>query len=370
MGCKRILQVVSTLNRGGIESMIMNLYRKVDREKIQFDFIVQRDPNGAFSDEIKALGGRIYKAPHYDIVNDFQYKKWWREFFQTHKEYKVIHSHSYTFASIHLKIANRYGLKTIVHSHTAAFPKGLKGVIHWFYQRNVAEIPDYLFSCSDKAGKWLYGKNCKERKNYILLKNAVDTDKYIYNENTRQQLRKEFGIENRFVVGHIGSFSEPKNHSYLIEVFNSISKNRKDAVLLLVGGGVFEKRIKAQIDSLGLGEKVIFAGVRTDVNKLLQAIDCFVFPSLYEGLPVSVIEAQAAGLPCFISDRVTDEVCVTDLVEMLSIDEEPTVWSEKILAKANGFVRENMKEQIAKSGYDIESTAKWLTEFYINCEGE
>ncbi len=368
--CKRILQVVSTMNRGGLESMLMSLYRNIDRKKIQFDFVVHTDEKGSFDDEILSLGGKIYHAPRYTVLNGFQYKNWWKSFFLSHKEYQIIHSHTYSIASIQLPIAKRNGLTTIVHCHSSSTGTGIKGKIKTVLQRDVGAAADYLFSCSQKAGEWLFGKDCREKENYFLLKNAVKTDMFVFDENIRTEIREELQISDKFVIGNVGRIDALKNHSYLLEVFKAILEKKENAKLLLVGDGILREQIEKKAEELNIRDKVIMTGVRTDVNKLLQAMDCFVFPSLREGLPVTVVEAQAAGLPCFISDRVTDEVCVTDLVEMLSIDEEPTVWSEKILAKASGFVRENMKEQIAKSGYDIESTAKWLTEFYINCEGE
>lgn len=365
--CQRILQVVTIMNRGGIENMLMSLYRNIDRNKIQFDFIVHRREKGDFDDEILALGGKIHYAPPYIFSNHYSYKKWWYDFFKTHNEYKIIHSHAYSIASIHLNIAKKYNLTTIVHSHSSSTGNGIKGKLKKLLQLNIENIPDYLFTCSDKAGEWLYGKDCKARSNYFLLKNAIPTDKYTFNKDIRHKVRKAFNIEDKYVIGHVGSFGLPKNHKYLIEIFKKISETKPNAVLLLIGDGNLRPEIENQIRELEILDKVIMTGIRTDVNEMLQAMDCFVFPSIYEGLPVTVIEAQAAGLPCFISDNITKEVVITDLVKCLPINVEPDLWAEEILKSETPYGNDT-KEQIIKSGYDIDTTTEWLSDFYKNNE--
>lgn len=368
--CIRILHTVGIMHRGGIENMIMQLYRNIDRDKIQFDFVVHSDKEADFNDEIRALGGKIYSAPRYNVLNHMQYKKWWNDFFKSHKEYKIIHGHIYSVASIYLKIAKKYGLTTIVHSHNTSSGEGVKALVQSMVQRNLNKIPDYLFACSDKAGEWLYGKDCKQRNNYILFNNALDAEKYVFNDQIRKKMRSELHLVDEFVVGHIGRFAMQKNHPYLLDIFKEILQRNENSVLLLVGDGAMRKAIEDKAEKIGIKDNVIMTGVRPDVNELLQAMDCFVFPSLYEGLPVTVIEAQAAGLPCFISNNITEEVCVTDLVEMMSIDEKPMVWAEKILKLLADMERYDTKQKISDAGYDIHTTAKWLTEFYIEKQGE
>ncbi len=366
----RVLLVLGRLNRGGAESMIMNLYRSVDREKVQFDFVIHTKEHCEFTDEVTELGGRIYSAPRYNVKNHLTYKKWWNTFFKTHPEYKVIHGHMYSIASIYLKIANKYGLKTISHSHTSSAKTGFSGVVKRIIQAPLKNIPDWLFACSDNAGRWLYGENAGKRKNYILLKNAIHSKKYIYTPETAEKIRKELGIENKFIVGHIGRMFPGKNHPYLLEVFKAYSQKNQNSVLLLVGDGPSRKEIEDKAQSLGIREKVIFTGVRSDVNEVLQAMDFFVFPSIYEGLPVTVIEAQAAGLPCLISDSVTDEVCITNLVTRYSLSNSPEMWAEKIDELSKLAKREDMSTEIANAGYDIKTTSKWLQNFYIENAGK
>lgn len=366
----RVLQVLGRLNRGGAESMIMNLFRGVDREKVVFDFVIHTKEHCDFTDEVLRLGGRIYSAPRYNVKNHFAYKKWWNNFFKEHSEYKVIHGHMYSIASIYLKIAKKYGLKTISHSHTSSAKTGFSGMVKRIIQAPLKNIPDWLFACSDNAGRWLYGENVGKRDNYILLKNAIDSQRYIYTPETAEKIRKELGIEDKFVVGHIGRMFPAKNHPYLLEVFKAFLQKNQNSVLLLVGDGPSRKEIEEKAQSLDISEKVIFTGVRSDVNELLQAMDFFVFPSLYEGLPVTVIEAQATGLRCLISDTVTDEVCITDLVTRYSLNNLPEMWADKIEELSKRKDRDNMSKEIADSGYDINTTAEWLQNFYIENAGK
>ena len=368
-GCMRVLHVVSVMDRGGIENMIMNLYRNIDRNKIQFDFVVHHTKKGDFDDEIKMLGGNIYYAPHFNVYNIFSYKKWWIEFFEKNQEYRIIHSHTYSIASIQHKIAKKFGLKTIVHSHSTKNSRDIKGIVYCYLQKKVMDESDYLFACSKKAGEWLYGMGCEKINNYYTLNNAIDSKKYIFNQSIKFKLLEEFDLNGKFVVGHVGNFTIPKNHLYLIDIFSEIHKKEPKSVLLLVGDGNLRKKIENKIAQLGLKDSVLLLGVRNDVNELLQVMDCFVFPSLYEGLPVSVIEAQAAGLKCFISNNITDEVCITDLVERISINIHAKEWADKIL-DTKSFVHKNKRQDVISAGYDIHSTAQWLTQFYMNIIGE
>ncbi len=362
---KRILQVLGRLNRGGAENMVMNLYRAVDREKVQFDFIIHTDKHCDFTDEVLSLGGRIYSAPRYNVKNHFAYKKWWNKFFSEHPEYKVIHGHMYSIASIYLKIAKKYGLMTISHSHSSSAKSGIAGKVRLLTQRPLRNIPDWLFACSGLAGEWLYGKDVKKRENYVLLQNAIDTDKYVYNSETEKEVRTEFNLGEKFVVGHVGRIFAPKNHRYLLQVFGEIKKQKPDAHLMIVGTGPMEDKVKGWVKEFGIEDSVTMTGVRSDVNCVMQSFNCFVFPSLYEGLPVTVVEAQTASLPCFVSDTVTDEVCLTELVTMLSIEKAPKEWADIILEKTASFNRTDTKQLIIDAGYDIATTAEWLQEFYL-----
>ena len=360
--CIRVLQVVSIMNRGGIENMLMNLYRNIDKNKVQFDFVVHRNIEGDFDKEIEDLGGKIYQAPRYNVFNHFGYLKWWNTFFKNHTEYKIIHSHAYAIASIHLKVAKKFGLKTIVHSHSSSAGKGIKARMKTLLQKRIADIPDYLFSCSDKAGEWLFGYNAIAKPNYFLLKNAIDTNKFIYNEKTRVQLKETFGLTDELVIGHVGNFTEPKNYPFILKICQELISRNSNSKLLLIGNGPLFESVQKQAKELGIIDHIIFTGSRTDVYDVLQVLDFFVFPSLFQGLPVTVIEAQASGLKCFISERITNEVCITNLVTQLPI-QNASIWAEQILFNV-GYIRKDTKNEISLAGYDIKSTADWLTSFY------
>lgn len=362
----RVLQVLGRLNRGGAESMIMNLFRGVDREKIVFDFVIHTKEHCDFTDEILSLGGRIYSAPRYNGRNHFAYKKWWNNFFKEHSEHKVIHGHMYSIASIYLKIAKKYGLITIAHSHTSSAKTGFSGMIKRIIQAPLKNIPDWLFACSDNAGRWLYGKNVGKRKNYILLKNAIEMQKYVCSPEISGKIRSELDIEDKFVVGHIGRMVPAKNHPYLLDVFKEFLQINENSVLLLVGDGPSRKEIEKKAQFLGIHEKVIFTGVRSDVNEVLQAMDCFVFPSLYEGLGIVVIEAECLGLPCFINESLPEELYINENIYGISLKKTPKEWAKIISEKRDSKISEEVaKENVKNAGYDINVTAKMLENFYI-----
>lgn len=361
----RILHVLGRLDIGGAETMIMNLYRNIDRTKVQFDFVVHTKNKGDYEDEVRALGGRIYSVPSYTVKNHSKYKKVWNDFFHEHKEYKIIHGHVRSTASIYLKIANKYGLLTIAHSHNTSSGKGLSAFVKNTLQYPIRNTADYLFACSEFAGNWLFGESAYKRPNFFLLKNAIDVEQFIYNEEVRNDKRKELNLEGKFVIGNVARFHPQKNHTFLIDVFKKVHDKNKNTALMLVGRGSLQPQIKEKVDSLGLKDNVIFTGVRSDIPDLLQAMDVFFMPSLYEGLPVTLVEAQASGLKCIVSDTITSEVSVTDLVNYTSLDESPDYWAESILSVNNDLGRKDMRGEIVASGYDIKESARWLEYFYL-----
>ena len=356
----RVLQVVGILNCGGAESMIMNLYRNIDREKVQFDFIVHSNEEGMYDREVKALGGMIYHCPRFSGKNLTVYRKWWKCFFQEHPEYQVLHSHMRSYAALYFPIASKFGIKTIIHSHSTSNGDGIQALV-----KNVMQMPlryqaDYLMACSQIAGIWLYGEKACNSSKYVFLPNAVDVEKYKMNDVIRSQYRKELGVEEKLVFGHIGRFHESKNHPFLLKVFAEIYKKNKNAVLLLIGDGELRGMVEETIKELQIGEAVILLGLRRDVAELLQAIDMLLFPSVWEGLPVTVIEAQAAGVPCIISDNITTDVDITELVHRLPIT-DTTNWEKLALS---GLQKKDVSEEVKQSGFDVKESAKMLQTFY------
>lgn len=356
----RILQVVTHMNRGGLETMLMNYYRHIDRTEIQFDFLTHRCYSGDYGDEIKSLGGKIY---HMSTLNPFsrEYKTDLSLFFEKHPEYQIIHVHQDCMSSVVLKEAKKHNVRVrIAHSHNSSQDKNLKYPIKLFYRHFIPKYATYLLSCGEDAGKWMF---CGEK--FEVLNNAIDAKKYIFNQEKRNKIRDLWGIsKDELLVGHVGRFSPPKNHFFLIEIFASILK-RINAKLILVGDGKLRTQIEEKVKEMGLQDRIILCGVRGDVADLLQAMDVFVFPSHYEGLPVTMIEAQAAGLPCLISDKVSSECIITDLVQQISLNAGAEVWAQKAIALAKNMRRKNTYELIKNKGFDIEENAKQLQNFYL-----
>ena len=356
----RVLQVVTNMDRGGLESMLMNYYRHIDREKIQFDFLVHRQERAAFDDEIEALGGRIYRLSRL-VPWSKSYLSALNRFFDEHTGYKVVHVHQDCLSSVILKAAKQHDVPVrIAHSHSANQDKNLKYPIKLWYKRSIPEYATNLFACGKDAGDWMFGG-----ASYQIINNAIDVAAYTYGSTKRQEMRRQLGLENEFTIGHVGRFNQPKNHPFLLDIFAALLKKEPNAALLLVGGGEGMPKIQAKAQELGIAERVHFLGVRSDVADLMQAMDVFVFPSLYEGLPVTMVEAQASGLPCIISDKVPPECILTDgLVNIMPLSVRPEAWAERILTM-RAIPRTDRREEIAAHGFDISTEAVKLQEFYI-----
>ena len=356
----RVLQVVTHMERGGLESMIMNYCRYIDREKVQFDFLAHRQERAAFDDEIESLGGRIYRLPRL-VPWSKSYLSALNRFFEEHPEYKVVHVHQDCLSSVILKAAAQHNVPVrVAHIHSANQDKNLKYPVKLWYKRFIPQYATNLFACGKDAGDWMFGG-----ASYQIINNAIDVAAYTYDPTKRQEMRRQLGLENDFTIGHVGRFNQPKNHPFLIDIFAALLKKEPNAVLLLAGGGEDMPKIQAKAQALGVAEHVRFLGVRSDVADLMQVMDVFVFPSLYEGLPVTMVEAQAAGLPCIISDKVPSECILTEgLVDIMTLSASPEAWAEKILAK-RAIPRTDRRAEIAAHGFDITTEAVKLQEFYL-----
>ncbi len=356
----RVLQVVTHMNRGGLESMLMNYYRHIDREKLQFDFLTHREYDGDYGEEIKELGGIIYHLP---TLNPFSrsYKQALHDFFQTHPEYQIIHVHQDCLSGVVLREAAHHKIPVrIAHSHSSRQDRDWKYPIKLFYRHLIPRYATDLLACSEEAGRWMF---CAAE--FQILNNAIDAKKYRFSRNTRQFMREKLGIDSDcLVVGHVGRFDAVKNHAKIVDIFKILLDGRK-AVLLLVGDGELKLLIKQKVNKLGLEERVIFTGVRSDVSELMQAMDVFVFPSLYEGLPVTLVEAQAAGLPCLISDHVPTECKLTSAVWRLPLEASSETWAKQAI-EAVKEPRRDTFEEIQAAGYDIDSNTERLQRFYLN----
>ena len=355
----RILQMVASLYNGGSQAMIINLYKNIDRNKIQFDFIVDHPEYDAYKNVIEELGGKIYTTPLFNGRNIVEVKKAWNDFFKKHHEYKILHSHARSYASIYLPIAKKYGVKTIIHSHNTSNGKGISSIAKSIMQYPLRYQADYYFGCSKDAGKWLFGNRVINSDSFYVLNNAIDASNFRLNENIRKQYRNDFKVDKKTVYIQVGSLTDQKNHIFTINVFKELVKIKKDIKLYIVGVGENQTIIERLINEYNLNEYIQLLGRRNDVNNLLQMADCYIMPSIYEGLSVAAIEAQASGIKCFLSDVVSKDVKISDVVEFLPLQED--VWVKKL---NDSFGKQDTYDEIIKAGYDIKDTSKWLLEFY------
>lgn len=366
----RVLHVFGTTNLGGAESRVMDLYRSIDRTKVQFDFVTHSSKEGYFDKEILGMGGRIFHVPPFRVLNVLSYKSAFRKLFSEHPEFQVVHGHMTSTASLYLPIAKKAGIRTtIAHARSAGVDQGVKGQITKFLRRKLYKKADVLLACSELAGKAVFGRRAWESGMVKFVPNAIHAAKYRYDEAVRGQIRKEYNLENRMVIGHVGSFRYAKNHAYLLKVFAEIRKLSadrnpgKDPVLLLLGDGELLEAMKQQAESLGVSNDVLFLGNRDEVWKYYQAMDYVVFPSHYEGMPGTIVEAQAAGLRCLISDRISKDTVFTDLVQQKSIDIDPREWARDIVNSWE-YKRKDGCNAAMAAGFDVTGQTRKMMEFY------
>ena len=365
----RILHVTTIMNPGGIETLLMNLYRHVDRDQIQFDFMVHRFERGAYDNEIEQLGGHIYRLQPISLRGFTVYLNVLQSFFQIHQEYQIVHSHLDALSTPVLRAAKKAGIPCrIAHSHTSGMQFDGKMPLRIISRFLLGPYCTDYFACSKVAGDWLFGRHSKYRNQLVILQNGIDTDSFAYNKEIRRQVRQAEGLENRFVVGHVGRFDRPKNHTFLLGIFQEICKQRNDAFLFLVGDGETMWEIQKQAEQLGLLERICFAGRRMDVSALMQAMDVFVFPSLYEGLGLVLVEAQACGLPCVASESIPDEVSLTPLYHRVASDSSASDWATVVMKTSQEIRSQQSAEQVRKAGYDIRDIVVFLSEFYLSKE--
>lgn len=360
----RVLHVLGGLDRGGAETFVMNLYRSIDRSQIQFDFITHTEGKQAYFEEIESLGGKVYWFKRFNGKNIVEIKRQWDYFFAEHPEYKILHSHVRSYASVFIPIAKKHGLVTIVHSHSTSNGSGIAAIVKDILQFPLRYQADYLFSCSKEAGEWLFGKKATKRDNYKIINNGIILSRYRFDNTVRKSYRDSLGINDSTIVFcHVGRFHEAKNHRFLIRIYKDYLKAaHQNTKLIMVGDGPLKAEIEKEIDEFGIKEHVELLGSRSDVSQLLMASDCFLFPSQWEGLPVSVIEAQAAGLTCLISDTITKDVAISELVKYLPIGKGTSIWVKKM--NQLDYKRMNVSELIVEHGFDISTEAEKMGAFY------
>ncbi|MCA0756493.1 glycosyltransferase family 1 protein [Paenibacillus sp. N4] len=365
----RVLQCVHGMNRGGLETFIMNVYRNIDRARIQFDFLVHTDDKCDFDDEIVALGGNIFSIPsrHSGLIKN---RKALDEFFRRHKEYKIVHMHSSSLSYVEpLRAAKKYNVPIrIIHSHsTQEGGSFIHKYIHKWNQLFIKLDATHHIACSDLAGEWMYGKKIRNSNSYKIINNGIKTNQFLFSREKRQKVREKLGVSGKFVIGHIGRLTYPKNHEFLIEIFNIFHKMDSNSLLLLVGEGELRSQIEQKIKKLNLENSVILTGKRDDIADLLQGMDIFIFPSHFEGLPVTLVEAQTAGLPCIVSDNITKQVKITDNIVYEKLESSISVWVERILDIKKNYLRKNERENIVNAGFDIDAVTNEMQKIYLKC---
>lgn len=366
----RVLHITEMLSAAGIESFIMNMYRRIDRSCVQFDFLVLRDEHEFYDDEIKELGGIKYWV-HSNISNTlFRILDETQQIEQFLKEhhYDVVHIHYTTpLRAPYLKACLKASVKKrIYHSHSA-YVSGknfIKHAVYGYMKKQISKYATDYFACSMAAAEWIFEKKLIDDGTVKIIYNGIDTKKFAYSVSDREAVRKELNINDEFVLVHTGRFMSQKNHRFVVDVFCELKKICTGSKLLLLGTGELFEEVKHQVNELGLADDVIFAGVRSDVNRFLSAADCYIMPSLYEGLPVSAIEAECAGLPCIFSENITREVSLIEEIEFLSLDETVHEWVKQIL-KFRDVERHDKSEIVKNSGYDIQAVAKKMQQLYM-----
>lgn len=357
---KRLLCIVSAMNTGGAETFLMKMYRAIDREQYQMDFLVNAEEN-YYGNEILALGGKIYHVP----AKSKDIWGWYRGTKRIVREngYRyVIRVCEHSLAAMDLLVAKWAGADHLIMRSSNAASGSLKSVfVHKMFRFLTQSVPTVKLAPSTEAAEYTFGKGCVARGEVVLLHNALDTDIFRFDPIGRERVRKEFDIDNRFVIGHVGRFNQQKNHSFLLDVFNEIVKQNPKAVLVLVGKGELEDAVRQKVKKLGLQDYVIFAGIRKDIPQVMSAFDVFAFPSFYEGMPNTVIEAQATGLPCIVSDTITQEANVTGLVHFLPLG-NAGCWAS-CMEKFAGTTRIDTKGLFFVKQYDIASQVKAFTEY-------
>lgn len=359
---KKLLCITSTLNQGGAETFLMKIFRELDKTKYTMDFCVMWEKEGKYEDEVTSLGGKIYRVTS---KSKNPLKCFWqiRNIVKKNNYTYVFRGNEHSLAVLDLLAAKCGGAKTLVMRSTNANSSStVKRVLHKTFKFLPKIVPNIKIAPSNEAAEYTFGEKNVNEGRVSLLKNGIPVEEYCFNPEIRKRLRKELNIEGKIVIGHIGRFQKQKNHEFLIEVFKKITQMNDRVHLVLIGGnGVSPEKIKEKIEKNSLSEKVSILGNRSDVPALLSAIDVIVFPSFYEGMPNVIIEAQAAGLPCIISDTITKEADITGLVKYLPLEYGAENWAQETLNAVNAYERKSYESEFNEAGYDINDVVKKFT---------
>ena len=362
----RVLHSVSNMARAGIETMLMNYYREIDRNLLQFDFLANKPVPGEYDNEIRTMGGRVYVSPGLNPIRYPQYKRFVAALLRDEPDIRIVHAHNEAMGYYALKSAKDAGIRVrIAHAHNTRIIRDYKYPLKLVCKQLLPGAATDYWSCGRDAGIYYYGEKRWNASGFIL-RNAIDVSRFAFQPEVRERLRQAHGLENCFVIGHVGRFNVQKNHNRLLDIFAEIAKAIPDTRLALIGTGELEQAVKEKARSMGLQDKTLFLGQMADVSEWYQVMDCFVLPSLFEGLPVVGIEAQAAGLPCFFSDRITDEVLLSPEVRRIPLGADDAEWAREIIAAKQSEANRNQgMDVVRQAGYDIHEEARKLQEIYL-----
>ena len=339
--------------------MLMNYYRRIDREQIQFDFLTHRPERADYDDEIESLGGKVYYAPRLYPQNLPHYFRYMSQFFQEHPEYKIMHSHIDSMSYLPLKAGKKAGVPVrIAHSHNTSIDKDMKYWLKMYYRGRITGVSSHYLACGQEAGEFLF-----KGKPFEVIPNAIEKEPFLFSESLRENKRRELGLKDELVIGHVGRISYQKNHRLLVQIFNEIVKINPKSRLLIIGVGEKEEEIRKLVSDLGITDKVMFLGKRTDVSELYQAMDAFVMPSFFEGVPVVGVEAQFSKLPCFFSDKVPEEVKFSQATSFIGLEEKPEVWAQQILHSL-ALIPDRKNIILTDNRYDINESYTVLEDLY------
>lgn len=356
----RVLHVLQRMEAGGTQAFLMNLYRNIDRSKVQFDFLVEYSEKQFYDDEIETLGGHVYRTTFREDKNLPKFLEYLRGFFADHREYTIVHCHAYTVGYFVLREAERAGVAVrIAHSHNnnmSGATKPLKIVMRSLFSLHANEF----MACSEEAGRFLFGNH-----DFTVVKNAIDVDRYAFDGGVRAEVRGELGLGSSLVVGNVGRLHHQKNQSFLMDVFSEVAGITPDVRLLLVGNGPLREELLEKSSELGISDKMTLLSDRRDMDRLYQAMDVFVLPSLYEGLGIVAIEAQSSGLPTICSDGVAEDADVSPLFGRMSLQDSPKAWAEAIVKAAGARDCAAGAAGARAHGFDVRDNAAKMQEWYL-----
>lgn len=363
----RVLQIIGAMDRAGAETFVMNVYRRINPSRVQFDFLVHTTRTCDYDEEIRARGGHIYSVPEFKVYNALSYRRACDAFFDTHPGYDAVHGHIGSSAPLYLTSARKHGIFSIVHSHSSDLSASPQHLAYKALTYPTRTCADYFLACSQVSGQDRFGRTVSQGPHFAVVNNGIDTGTYAFDSAVRQKYRAELQIaDDQVVYGHVGRLSEEKNHPFLFETFKEILAQDPRSILVLVGRGPREHELKEFVDTMGISQQVKFLGIRDDVPQILMTMDAFLFPSIFEGLPLATVEAQASGLPCLFSTALPSLSVITDKTQQLNLREGATAWATRAreLAQHPYSNRAHQHAIVAERGFDITRAAQQLTTLY------